>query len=220
MGGAARFRATDVLTDGRAVGETIFKHDLFTRLGYGGAYDLLEAALREEGLSRPDKTGIAADKEEAVRAALARRFVIVCSRGDCQAEISGISDGRTAVPASSREECAVCGGSANRRAVDAMVAAFEAAGLRRLCVVGGSPNARAELERLVGGRLDLRLVDGTGSRTGRQARADVAWADRVGIWGSTQLAHRVSIPYRGPHVIQMARRSIQELAAEMARSVR
>lgn len=201
------------------MGDSLLKAELFERLGYGGGYERLEAALEEEGLSRPGKTGIAAEKEEAVREVLARRFMIVCPRGDCQADAADLADGRTIVPASSREECAVCGGSANRRAVDAMVAAFAHAGLRRLCVVGGSPNARVELERLVDGRLELRLVDGTASRTTRQARADLAWADRIAIWGSTQLAHRVSAPYRGDRVIQLARRSIQELALELARSV-
>lgn len=203
----------------KAMTDAIAKPDLFRRLGYGGAYDLLELVLEEEGLSRPSKPNIAVSKTEAVRAALARRFVIVCGRGDCQAEAAALQDDRIPVPASTREECAICGGSANARAVDEMVRAMRDAGLRRLCIVGGSPNARAELQRLVAGRIELRLVDGETARPVQQAQADLAWADRVVLWGGTILAHKVSGLYTGRHVIQIARRSIQELAREVRRSV-
>lgn len=199
--------------------DVVSKAELFTRLGYGASHDLLEAALEEAGLSRPDRSNISAAKADAVREALSERFVIVCSRGDCQAEGAETADGRTLVLASSPDECAVCGGSANARAVDRMVAALTRAGSARLCVVGGSPNARTELERLVAGRLELRLVDGATSRTLQQAQGDLAWADRVAIWGGTILAHKVSILYKGENVIQLARRSIQELAREVCRSV-
>ena len=198
---------------------SVRKSDLFARLGYGGGHDLLELALEEVGLSRPGKDGIAAGKEDDVRRVLAERFVAVCSRGDCRADAEEVADGRIVVAASSQEECAVCGGSANRRAVDEMVAAYRAAGLGRLCVVGGSPNTRVELERLVAGRVELRLIEGTVVRTLKQAHADLAWADRVALWGGTILDHKVSSQYKGAHVIQMARRSIQELAREVTRSV-
>lgn len=203
---------------GPRVSDAFSKAELFARLGYGGGYDLLDQALAEVGLSRPDKENISAEKENAVREALGHRFVIVCSRGDCQLQASEVTDGRTTVPAASQEECAVCGGSANARAVDEMVTAMRSAGMDRLCVVGGSPNTRVELERLVAGRIDLRLVDGAGTRTAQQAQADLAWANRVALWGGTILAHSVSNLYRGTHVIQFARRSIQELAREVARS--
>lgn len=147
------------------------------------------------------------------------RFVLVCSRGDCRAETADVADGRVIVAAATQDECAICGGSANARAVDEMVAVMRAVGLSRLCVVGGSPNTRNELERLVAGRADLRLVEGDGGRNGQQAQSDLAWADRVALWGGTILAHRVSKLYRGDHVIQFARRSIQELAREVARSI-
>ena len=196
------------------------KAQLFVRLGYAGSHDLLEEALADVGLSRPDKQNIAPDKEGAVRDALADRFVLVCSRGDCQAEAAEVVDGRVSVCAAVQEECAFCGGSANARAVDEMVVAMRSAGLERLCVVGGSPSTRVELERLVRDRLELRLVDGTEYRNGNQAQADLAWADRVALWGGTILAHRVSALYRGHHVVQFARRSVQELAREVARSTR
>ena len=200
------------------------KARLFERLGYGPPYDALEAALEEAGLSRPERSAISPRKAEAVEALLAARFVAVCSRGDCRAEAAsesgqGVGDARIVAPAATQADCAICGGSANRREVDRMVDAWRRAGLARLCVVGGSPNTRKELEDLVAGRLELRLVDGTSNRAAAQVAADLAWADRVALWGGTQLDHKVSEKYRGPRVVQFAKRSIGALAREMVRSV-
>lgn len=200
--------------------QVIPKAELFARLGFAGDAQLFEQALAEAGLSRPEKQNISVDKAAAVREVLASRFIPVCTRGDCQAEVASVVDGRSVVPAAVAEECGVCGGSANARAVKEMVEVIRASGMKRLCVVGGSVATRAELERLVAGGLELRLVDGTDHRKSRQASADLAWADRVAIWGGTVLAHRVSNLYRGEHVIHLARRSIQELAREVTRSVR
>jgi hypothetical protein len=198
---------------------SIPKHELFERLGYGGAHERLDQALEAEGLSHSRKSNIAASKIDAVREALQTRFIIVCSRGDCLAEIQEMAGDREVVAASVPDECAVCGGSANARAVDRMVEVLTRARMSRLCVVGGSPNLRVELARLVADRIELRLVDGAPSRTAQQAQADLAWADRVALWGGTILAHKVSRLYSGAHVIQFARRSIQELAREVSRSV-
>ncbi len=202
------------------MGDAISKRELFARLGYGGGYELLDAALEENGLSRPSKGAISGTKEAAVADLLADRFLAVCSRGDCQAEAhEHLDGGRTIVPAVSSAHCEICGGSSNARAVDEMVEALTRVGMHRLCVVGGSPNTRTVLEALVAGRIELRLVDGTASRTSTQARGDLAWADRVAIWGATMLDHKVSLLYRGRHVIQLARRGIRELAREVALSV-
>jgi hypothetical protein len=99
-----------------------------------------------------------------------------------------------------------------------MVAALQNVSVRRVCVVGGSPNTRQELARLIGGRLDLRLIEGDRSRTRRQAEDDLAWADRAIIWGGTQLSHKVSELYSGPKVIQMNGRGVATLAKELTRS--
>jgi len=193
---------------------SILKTDLFERLGYGPPYEPHELVLEEAGLSRPEKTGIALWKAGEVAATLGDRLVAVCSRGDCQNEVSGESE-RVAVSALAQGDCAFCGGSTNARAVELMVKAWTKAGLSKLCVVGGSPNARTELEAIVDGALELRLVDGLESRTSAQAAADLAWADRVALWGGTQLAHKVSRLYKGAHVVQFAKRSIGELARAM-----
>lgn len=197
----------------------ISKSDLFARLGYGPPYDGLEAVLEQGGLSRAAKPNIAQDKSDRVAELLSRSFLAVCGRGDCRAEAemeaAAARPARQVIPAATQADCELCGGSATGRAVDRMVAAWQRANLARLVVVGGSPNARQDLAARVAGRLELRLVEGTGSRTLSDAHADVAWADRVALWGGTQLDHGVSNLYRGPKVVQFARRGVAALAQEM-----
>lgn len=200
--------------------DAIAKPMLFRELGYASGHDEMERVLEAAGLSRPSKSGISLAKREAVAALLAERFIAVCGRGDCKAEADDVGDGRIVVTATTPADCEVCGGSSNARAVDDLVDAMREAGMRRLCVVGGSPNTRTALAQLVGGRIELRLVDGTTTRSSEQAAADLAWADRVAIWGATPLDHRVSQLYRGEHVILLARRSIRDLAREVVASLR
>lgn len=201
------------------VADAIAKTDLFIALGYADGHDLMEMVLEEAGLSRRAKPAISLAKREAVAALLEARFMAVCGRGDCKAEVAAGDDLRVAVAAATPADCEICHGSSNAKAVEDLVAAFRGAGLQRLCIVGGSPNTHTELARLVAGRIELRLVDGTGMRSAAQAKADLAWADRVAIWGATLLGHRVSQLYRGEHVIQLARRSVRDLAREVAASV-
>ena len=104
-----------------------------------------------------------------------------------------------------------------------MVAACRRGGVRRIVVVGGSPDLRRELRGLVGDELELRLVDGTRSPDRRSARSDVAWADLVVVLGSSELAHKVSTLYtkdpeaRGK-LVTTGRRGIEALADEVSRS--
>jgi hypothetical protein len=194
------------------------KATLLRDLGYGGDRDLAEAALDAAGLSNPWLDIIPSSRADAVARLVEEMFLLVCPRPECRAEAAGIGDGRTVVPASEPRHCAFCGGSGNERAVRRMIEACRARGWRRLCVVGGSPHARTALEALVGRDLELKLVDGTVARSRGQADSDLGWADVVVVWGSTQLDHRVSILYKGPNVVQMARRSIGEVAREVVRA--
>lgn len=198
--------------------EVVLKEDLYLDLGYRDGYDLIETRLEKAGLTRPDKSGIAKEKKAVVAEVLAAHFIRVCTRGDCKAEAEK-QGSRTRLAAASNSDCEICGGSINARAVDDMVEALNRAGLSRLCIVGGSPNARNELDSLVNGRLDLRLVNGLKTRNSTLAKADLAWADLVVVWGGTQLDHKVSTLYTGPTVISLARRSIRDLAAEVVASV-
>ncbi len=197
------------------------KRALFHELGFGGDPAPYERALAADGLSRPEKPRIHASKRGAVEESLSRRFRRVCGRGDCQRAAAKRPDGREIVLASTQEACEVCGGSANRAAVDRLVEALGAAGWSKLCVVGGSPGTRTELGSLVGGRLDLRLIEGTGvKRTSANAAADLAWADLVVIWGGTELDHKVSNLYKGPRVILVHKRGIAHLADEAVRAAK
>jgi len=196
------------------------KAGLYRDLGYAPPYDRLDAALADAGLSTLRKQRIAEAKKSAVREALEARFLRVCSRGECVRLAPSDRSGREQVLSVSQETCELCGGSVNLAAVEEMVAAFAAAGLQRLCVVGGSPVTRGELERLAAGRLELRLIDGQKSRTRRQAEDDTAWADRIVIWGGTQLGHQVSEHYAGPKVVQMHGRGVATLAREATRSLK
>lgn len=193
----------------------IAKHELLRRLGYAGPFDELELALQEAGLTHDRKRRINLDKEEAVRQVLARRFLKVCARGDCQAGAAALLAGdpqrRKALPVS-QSLCQVCGGSGVRAALEAMVEACRQAGWSRICVVGGSPTTHKRLLQDVGARLELRLVDGMKARTQQQARQDAGWAHLTVIWGATMLQHKVSDMYKGRGCLQVNGRGLEELA--------
>ena len=159
--------------------------------GRARAREALEAA----GLTRPGKARMSATKEDRARAVLEERFFRHCATPACVQ--AAARSGRTPVRTAHRAACALCGGSDNRRAEEALVAACARAGVHRLVVVGGSPSVREELRDALSGRLELRLVDGTERRTLAQARLDLDWADLVLLWGGSELDHRVSTLYTG-----------------------
>lgn len=168
--------------------------DLLAGLGYRGeaARSAARAALEAAGLTTARKQRIAALKLAAVEAELTRRFLLVCSRSACREP--GPS-GRVFLDAQRPTDCMVCAGSANGSAIDRTIQSVTALGIRRVVVIGGSPGTREALRARVGDRLELRLVSGTERRTRREARADLAWADAVVVWGATELDHAVSKHY-------------------------
>lgn len=197
----SRHRGTASGTSGRpASGRAgdVLKTDLLSSLGYASEHDALLRVIEEAGLSNISKRRISNDKRGAVAALLERRFIRVCGRGDCREAAAADSAGRRAVAATAPSFCESCLGSPARRAGLEMTAACRAAGWTRMVVVGGSPNTREEICRILADLdrpPDFRLVDGTRSRTRNEARADLEWADRVVLWGSTQLDHKVSTLY-------------------------
>jgi hypothetical protein len=193
---------------------------LYRELGFAGDTAPYERVLREAGLSRPERPRISLAKRERIRQLLEGRFFRICGRGDCQARGPSIAGERAPVLASSSEFCEICGGSADRAAIEAMARAFTDAGMRRLCIVGGSPTVRDKLARILQGRgIDLKLVEGTTAQTLKAAESQTAWADLVVIWGSSQLDHKVSTLYRGKNVITIAKRGLQELARGVEKAV-
>ena len=167
----------------------------------GEGFDLADVrsrareALETAGLTRAGKARMSAEKEERARAVLDERFFRHCATPACVAAAS--RSGRVPVRTSNRARCNSCGGSDNRRAEEALLAACHRAGVRRLAIVGGSPSVREELRDALSDRLELRLVDGTERRTLAQARLDLDWANLVLLWGGSELDHRVSSLYTG-----------------------
>ncbi|HSP18183.1 MAG TPA: hypothetical protein VLQ79_01615, partial [Myxococcaceae bacterium] len=149
--------------------------------GRGRARQALEAG----GLTRAVKARMSALKEERARAILDGQFFRHCATPAC-AEAAARS-GRMPVRTADRARCSSCGGSDNRRAEEALVAACQQAGIRRLVIIGGSPSVREELRDALSTRLELRLVDGTERRTLAQARLDLEWAELVLLWGGSEL---------------------------------
>ena len=152
-------------------------------------------ALEAAGLTRAGKARMSAVKEERARTVLDAGFFRHCATPAC-AEAAARS-GRVPLRTADRARCNSCGGSDNRRAQEALVAACQHAGIRRLVIIGGSPSVREELRDALSTRLELRLVDGTERRTLAQARLDMDWAELVLLWGGSELDHRVSSLYTG-----------------------
>ena len=184
--------------------------------GFGGSSAAIgRLALEEAGVTRPGKTGFASVKLERAREALAATLARVCDRPQCRELLP--DDGRRIVDVE-RPACEVCGGSNNQGAIRRMTAACRTARVRRVLVVGGTPNQWESLAGLVAGQaLELRFVDGTGrSVTQRDALQDCAWADLVIVWAPTPLAHRVSQLYASDVCIadrvDVHRRGIEALA--------
>jgi hypothetical protein len=205
---------------------------LLRELGYGSAKALKAAlaALLDAGLTRSGKSRISSEKRDRVEAELAARFRLVCGDQACRDEMDarvreerGADRAARILSTADARFCRVCGGSDNARAVGRMARLLRARGLSRLLVVGGSPASRMELERLVGGALEIRTVCGTDRRTLEEAQRDRAWADVLVVWGGTQLDHVVSELYVGraarARVITVRRRGIAALADGIASSL-
>lgn len=194
---------------------------LLSELGFESAEDQRRArqVLTDARLTREGKQRIAAEKRARVEELLDSRFHVTCGAPDCTA----FANGREPVRAETITKCRVCGGSANRRAIDAAREAFRHAGIKRVVIVGGSPALHDELRRTAPDEWELRLIDGSQRRTLADARADLRWADIVLVWGGTILDHKVSELYthakeasRG-HIVKCARRSIAALLDEGVR---
>jgi len=187
--------------------------ELLGTLGYRGepAQRSAREALVTAGLTSGKKRRIDAAKVAAVRAALERALTPVCRSTTCAAEAGRRSPIARPVETEANS-CAVCGGSENRRAAVRLATSARGHRRPRLVIVGGSPEARTQLVELTRGVAELRLVDGLGRATEDHARTDIAWADVVLVWGSTQLDHKVSNHYaKAANAITVPRRGVAAL---------
>ncbi len=194
----------------------VSKADLLLSLGYAGDMEIFELILEDAGVSRPSKKRISTKKIETAKKLLAEFVLLVCDRGDCRTEAGVVKGERFVARAAKQHFCQICGGSSNQRAVRKMIQACRNVGWSQVCVVGGSPSSRKALAGFVGSDINLRLVHGTKRRNRTQARADIAWADVVVIWGSTELDHHVSNLYKGSNVTAANQRSVAAVAQAVA----
>lgn len=189
-------------------------------LGFGATTrGVARAALEAAELTRPGKTRMSVEKSERAAEVLRGHFALHCHAADCIAFAQ--HSGRQPIASETKQTCERCGGSENARAAKDLTEA----GIRRLVVVGGTPATREELERLLGKQIELRLVDGTQHRASDRAKADLEWADRVLLWGATELHHKVSKQYADVtatrhKVVHVPRRGIAQLLAGAVESMR
>ena len=152
--------------------------------------------LHAAGLTNPRKSAIASAKLPRCRAVLRQALVRSCGLAACGAALERRHPAKRRVtvrPAS----CEHCRGGANRRAGLDLAAECARLGVRRILVVGGAPAGRRELGAALP-EVALDLIEGTAKRDAKRARAEMARADVVVIWGNTALAHSVSALYRRP----------------------
>lgn len=198
----------------------IRKSELLRRIGFAGDPGLAEECLRRHGLSHPRKVSIAVAKVDAVRDAFSECFMMVCNRGDCQAAAKDRQDGRPVVLTHSQATCEVCGGSVIQTAIWRLAGTLAANGMRRLCVVGGSPKSRRELrDAAAATTLETRLIDGMVARSRKDAGDDEEWADVVVIWAPTQLKHKASQAYVGRNVVRVTQRGLPALVESVTQWV-
>lgn len=192
------------------------KEELLRELGYGSDLPALFGALADAGISTRTKRRMQAAKRPAAEELLARRFIRVCNRGDCKSDADEERGDRVVIVAAAPRHCEMCAGSSMAQAIAAMREACARAGWTRICVVGGSPNARQQLREGVAPPPELRTIDGVAVRTRREAKDDLEWAHHVVIWGSTQLDHSVSLLYSGGRACTtVPRRGVQMLCRHL-----
>ena len=187
--------------------------ELLAELGFTGRNEATaRGELEKLGLTRPGKQRIAVHKRPEVERVLGERLVLLCGRAGCRD--AALGERRIVLHTERPADCAQCGGSGNKQAVDRLCMALQLHAIHRLVVVGGSPSVREELRRLFAARCDLRLIDGTERRTRDEARTDLRWADLCVIWGGTELDHKVSTLYsdREGRIVPVHRRGIAALA--------
>lgn len=164
--------------------------DFLAELGLGDATAVRQAraVLEAAGVTRAGKSFLHRSKMERARRALDGALVRTCS-GCCRvAEDSGLPGVLVG-----HLHCTICRGSRVRSSAAALRLELAQQGIRRILVVGGTPEGQTHLQAelaVVG--IKLQVVDGTRTPGNDRARRMRAAADVVVIWGGTPLDHTVS----------------------------
>lgn len=166
---------------------------------------------------------MAVHKEPAAEESLEARLALHCADRSCR-ETLHEQEGRVPEPRTlilvERAACEVCGGSADRRALNEMAAAMSGAGLSRAVVVGGTNPKWARIREIAPRSVEWRFVNGLGNANQRDAASDLKWGDVILIWAGTPAQHRVTNLYAGPRTITVPTTGIAALAREAARFAR
>jgi hypothetical protein len=153
------------------------------------------AVLEGAGLTRRGKSYLHRSKVERAAAAIDAALVRACAA--CT-NTTGSDSGRPRVLVE-QPGCTICRGSRIRSTAVGLRAGLEEHGIRRILVVGGSPEGQAHLRaELAGPGIELQLVDGTRTPGSERARRMREAADVVVIWGGTPLDHTVSERFIDP----------------------
>ncbi len=187
----------------------------------GFATDSAQAAARqalfEAGILNPRKERIVEWKRGDVEACLKARLTLLCEA--CRG--GGLGEAYPeAIIAGQGDRCIVCEGSSNRRGALLLIDACRRANYRRVIIVGGSADIRQQVPLLLDQDLDVRMVDGTVARPGRDVQREVDGADVVILLGSTELNHTVSATWAGPKLVATNSRGISAFLAEAAEKIR
>ena len=183
--------------------------DVLSSRGFvGEGAELALGLLCRLGLTRPGKSRIATAKLDAVDEAFGAAFLRHCKKATC---LPPARDIREAVLVAA-EHCEVCGGSDNRRAVEAMLVAMRQAGWTKLLVVGGSPGTRGDLERLCRDRLKLRFITEDTTPNRKTVGPLLEWSEITAIWTSTEISHKATAVLRDRKVLKVPRRGVAALA--------
>ena len=191
-------------------------------LGISGAEQqaIARAVLEDAGFTRPGRTNMAVHKEPDAGEALERRLASHCTNQGCQETLHEqerqIAESRALILVE-RDACEVCGGSADRRALNEMATAMKGAGLSRAVVVGGTNPKWARIRQIAPRSVEWRFVNGLGNANQRDAASDLKWGDVILIWAGTPAQHRVTNLYAGPRTITVPTTGIASLAREATR---
>ncbi len=181
---------------------------------------MARTVLEDAGFTRAGRTNMAVHKEPGAAEALEKQLASHCANQGCQETLNeqeGQSHAPRALILVERDACEVCGGSADRRALNEMATAMSGAGLSRAVVVGGTNPKWARIRQIAPQSVEWRFVNGLGNANQRDAASDLRWGDVILIWAGTPAQHRVTNLYAGPRTITVPTTGIAALAREATR---
>jgi hypothetical protein len=179
------------------------------------------AVLDQEGVTNPRRARLSTQKVSRLAEVVRARFSLHCPSQACGGH--AVATGLPGLVVR-KDACPWCQGSNTRLAAQTAAEACARAGIRSVCLVGGSPGVREGLERQLGTALRLTLVDGTQTPDSRKARAHVRGHDLTVICGSSELSHKLSGTYQACAsdgvVITVARRGVEAIVDAVATHAR